>query len=238
MFRSLKEALDDVADLDAQAQTLLINDHLGDCLRACGLGALAVLGPQQIAINVRGTLREVQAGSPGGVELRRGSLRVDLSSFVVESDGYAELAGLLGSYEMDGEGAYVWVVPDGYLASLSAVEEVWAAEGGGYFSHESICILNTADRSTRCRLSVFYEDTTRSEVSAEFEVGAHRSVHYRLDRLFDAEGEPLIAKDAPVAYRITSMDSRVVVQSSRILTSGRGSEFASFGTAMAWAPVA
>jgi hypothetical protein len=49
-------------------------------------------------------------------------------------------------------------------------------------------------------------------------------------------GEPLIAKDAPVSYKITSLDSRIVVQGSRILTSGEDSIFASFGTVMAWCP--
>jgi hypothetical protein len=57
-----------------------------------------------------------------------------------------------------------------------------------------------------------------------------------LDKLKDVNGEPLIAKDAPVSYKITSLDSRIVVQGSRILTSGEDSIFASFGTVMAWCP--
>ena len=60
--------------------------------------------------------------------------------------------------------------------------------------------------------------------------------NYRLDKLKNENGEPLIAKDAPVSYKITSRDARVVVQGSRILTSGENSIFASFGTVMAWCP--
>ena len=237
MFRRLHETIAEIDDLDFESQTLLLNDRMGDCLRSCGLGALAVVGHEQVVINVHGRLRAESDDVPSGVEPGRFTLSVDFRAFAVEGDGYAQLEELLRQFEMDGVGAYVWIVPDGYLAGLSAVEEVWAAEGGGYFSHESICVLNTGDRPTRCRLEVFYEDLARAEACTEFEVGARRSVHHRLDKLMDAGGEPFIAKDAPVSYRLTSVDSRVVVQTSRILTSGRGSEFASFGTSMAWAPI-
>ena len=146
------------------------------------------------------------------------------------------IADALKCYSLDGDGAYVWIVPDGYMAALTPAEQEWEAHGGGYFSHESICISNTADRGTRCLLEVLYEDPASENVSCEFKVPAHRSVHYRLDMLKAENGEPLIAKDAPVSYKITSRDARVVVQGSRILTSGENSMFASFGTVMAWCP--
>ena len=236
MFRSLRDALGDVADLDVSAQTVLVNDRLSACLRACGLGTVVVVDPGHVVINVRGTLVDTPMAAMAGVTAGQGTLRVDMRSLVIDGDGYEQLAEILKHYAMDGDGAYVWLVPDGYLAGLSAVEQIWASEGGGYFAHESICVLNTGGRATRCRLDVFYENLEHDDVSSCFDVGSRRSVHYRLDKLVDANGNPLITKDAPVGYRITSLDTRVVVQGSRILTSGRGSEFASFGTAIAWAP--
>ena len=61
-------------------------------------------------------------------------------------------------------------------------------------------------------------------------------MHYRLDKLKAENDDPLIAKDQPTSYKITSLSAKVVVQGSRILTSGDHSEFASFGTVIAWTP--
>ena len=190
----------------------------------------------EVAINVRGRLRDRAVAVPSGVALQSALIRLDFSRLQFSGDGYTEVEALLANYDMDGDGSYVWIVPDAYLAALSPVGRIWASEGGGFCSHESICVLNTSDRDTRCRLDVFYEDPMRRRTAVDFVVESKRSVHYRLDKLADDDGNPLIAKDQPVAYRLTSFDSRVVVQSSRILTSGCGSEFASFGTSMAWAP--
>jgi len=236
MLKNLALALQELADLEPSTQTLLLNDRFGDCAAALGLGKMAVVGDREVILNVRGTLKE-GASAPSGVTFGSGSLRIRFDAFHIEGDGYAQLAALLSAYDSEGDGSYVWFVPDGYMASLSAVEQVWEKYGGGYFSHESICVLNTANRPTRCRLEAFYEDTSRPSVSSDFEVAAKQSLHYRLDKLRAPDGSPLIAKNAPTSYKLTSFDTRVIVQASRILTSGRSSEFASFGTTMAWTPV-
>ena len=190
-----------------------------------------MLGDNLLHLNVRGTLK--QENPITGIKLYSRSFMVSLDKVTKNPESIADA---LTCYSSDGDGAYVWVVPDGYMAALTPAEQEWEAQGGGYFSHESICISNTADRDTRCLLEVLYEDPALENVSCEFEVPAHRSVHYRLDKLKREDGEPLIAKDAPVSYKITSCDARVVVQGSRILTSGEKSAFASFGTVMAWCP--
>ena len=95
--------------------------------------------------------------------------------------------------------------PDGYMAALTSSRAGMGRAWGGYFSHESICISNTADRDTCCLLEVLYEDPTLENVSCEFDVPAHRSVHYRLDKLKDENGEPLIAKDAPSATKLRAV---------------------------------
>ena len=209
----------------------LLNDTFGDWLASQGVSQLMMLGDNTLCLNVRGELKHTT--SVDGIETRSRFFVISLDKV---NDNPEAITDALKSYTSDGDGAYVWVVPDGYMAALTLAEQEWEEHGGGYFSHESICISNTADKGTCCLLEVLYEDPALENVSCEFEVPAHRSVHYRLDMLKTENGEPLIAKDAPVSYKITSRDARVVVQGSRILTSGENSIFASFGTVMAWCP--
>ena len=214
-----------------EALTILINDTFGDWLTSQGVSYLMMLGDNTLCLNVTGQLeRSIPAE---GIKAYSRFLIISLDKVDANPEAITEA---LTSYASDGDGAYVWVIPDGYMAALTPAEQEWEQHGGGYFSHESICISNTADIDTRCVLEVLYEDPALENVSCEFDVPAHRSVHYRLDKLKAENGEPLIAKDAPVSYKITSRDARVVVQGSRILTSGENSIFASFGTVMAWSP--
>ena len=209
----------------------LLNDTFRDWLVSQGVSHLMMLGDNTVCLNVSGELKHTT--SIDGIKTHSRFLVISLDKVNDNPDAITEA---LKCYTSDGDGAYVWIVPDGYMAALTPPEQEWEAHGGGYFSHESICISNTADSDTRCLLEVLYEDPALENVSCKFEVPAHRSVHYRLDQLKDENGEPLIAKDAPVSYKITSRDARVVVQGSRILTSGENSMFASFGTVMAWCP--
>ena len=209
----------------------LLNDTFGDWLASQGVSHLMMLGDNTVCLNVRGELKHTT--SIDGIKTHSRFLMISLDKV---NDNPDAITDALKNYTSDGDGAYVWIVPDGYMAALTPREQEWEAHGGGYFSHESICISNTADSDTRCFLEVLYEDPALENVSCEFEVPAYRSVHYRLDQLKREDGEPLIAKDAPVSYKITSRDARVVVQGSRILTSGENSMFASFGTVMAWCP--
>ncbi len=211
--------------------TTLLNDTFGDWLISQGISHLEVLEESRLCLNVTGQLKE--HNPLNDIQLFSRFLVISLDEDIVNPETVEEA---LKFYSSDGDGAYVWVIPDGYMAGLTASEQEWEEHGGGYFSHESICISNTADIDTICLLEVLYEDTDMDNVSCEFDVPAHRSVHYRLDKLKDANGEPLIAKDAPVSYKITSRNARIVVQGSRILTSGEDSMFASFGTVMAWCP--
>ena len=233
-FETLLKTIDDYEEaglMDWHTMTDLLNGKFGDWLASQGISRIDVLSPVDIWMSVQG---ELKLSKPiRGIEFYRRFFVVDTDAVRGHPEGIADA---LKCYSSDGDGAYVWIVPDGYMAALTPAEQEWEERGGGYFSHESICISNTADRGTRCLLEVLYEDPALENVSCEFEVLAQRSVHYRLDQLKREDGEPLIAKDAPVSYKITSRDARVVVQGSRILTSGENSAFASFGTVMAWCP--
>lgn len=221
--------LTDISNLETLST--LLNDTFGDWLASQGVSHLMMLGDNTLCLNVSGELKHTT--SIDGIKTRSRFLVISLDKV---NDNPEAITDALKCYSSEGDGAYVWIVPDGYMAALTPAEQKWESHGGGYFSHESICISNTADNDTRCLLEVLYEDPALENVSCEFEVPAHRSVHYRLDKLKREDGEPLIAKDAPVSYKITSRDTRVVVQGSRILTSGENSVFASFGTVMAWCP--
>ena len=212
--------------------TTLINDTFSDWLASQGVGHVEMLDENRLCFNVTGQLKEHNPFN--GIQLYSRFMVVGLEEIKGNTESVSDA---LKTYISEGDGAYVWIIPDGYMAGLTAVEQEWEQQGGGYFSHESICISNTADIDTRCLLDVLYEDTSIPNVSCEFDVPAYRSVHYRLDKLKNDEGDYLIAKDAPVSYKITSRDARIVVQGSRILTSGENSMFASFGTVMAWSPL-
>ena len=211
--------------------TNLANDMFGDWLASQGVSHLEMLDENRLCLNITGQLKEHTPSK--GIQFYSRFLVISLDDITENTEAIQDV---LKFYTSDGDGAYVWVVPDGYMAELTVDEQRWESEGGGYFSHESICVSNTSDIDTQCLLEVLYEDTARDNVSCEFNVPAQRSVHYRLDKLKGANDEPLIAKDAPVSYKITSRDARIVVQGSRILTSGENSMFASFGTVMAWCP--
>ncbi len=213
--------------------TRLLNSTFGDWLASHGISYLAMLNDDKFCLNVTGELKNETHPQINGIAFYNRFFTVYINE---AAQNPTAISNALYLYNSDGDGAYVWFIPDGYMAALTPTEQEWEQHGGGYFSHESICISNTADRNTRCRLDVLYEDIHTENVSSEFDVHAHRSVHYRLDKLKNAAGEPLIAKDAPVSYKITSRDTRIVVQGSRILTSGENSSFASFGTVMAWTP--
>ena len=215
---------------EKEVLTTLLNDTFGDWLSSQGISHLEIVDENKMCLNVIGKLKEHNPSK--GIELFSRFMVISLEK-IDDSDA---ILTALKSYSSDGDGAYVWVILDGYMAGLTEAEQEWEQHGGGYFSHESICISNTADIDTSCQLEVLYEDPAMENVSCEFDVPAHRSVHYRLDKLKNVNGEPLIAKDAPVSYKVTSRDARIVVQGSRILTSGENSIFASFGTVMAWCP--
>ena len=119
----------------------------------------------------------------------------------------------MSSHKKDkGHGHRFWVVPDGYLASSPGV----VPGPSGYFSHESVCILNDGPDAASCILNIYFEDSDPMQ-GIPFEVGAERSLHLRLDRVQDRDGQ-LLPRDRP--YSLTVASSRnIVVQHSRLDTS-------------------
>ncbi|HEY3319386.1 MAG TPA: sensory rhodopsin transducer [Planctomycetota bacterium] len=236
LTRFLREARNVLAtygsNLDAASR--ILRALFGSALKAYGVTSVIVVSRRQVTLTIAGQLSDVRTQAC----IRSNDRTVDLFlNRIVEEDidvaGQA-LAAVLSSIVPDGDGAYVWIVPDGYMAELSKNEKRWVKEGGGYFSHESMCVQNTGARLTRCEIFVYFEAPGQEVLRHSFEVPAHRSIHLRLDKIPGVDGQDFIPKSTPAGYKIVSYDAPVVVQGSRILTSGKDSEFASFGTTMAW----
>ncbi|MGD0089405.1 MAG: sensory rhodopsin transducer [Planctomycetota bacterium] len=238
LLRFLKSCLEVLSRYGEQpcAAAQILNGLYGPALKVYGVGGLVVPRATRVVLAVHGRLRE--GAKPAADCLALHAETIDLHLDEMDETGVKSAAEALeqalGCYVLDGDGAYVWIVPDGYMAALSAAEQRWEREGGGYFSHESLCVQNTGPRATRCQLTVYFEAPGRRVLRHAFEVPAQRSIHLRLDKIAGLHGGPFIPKSTPVGYKIVSLDAPVVVQGSRILTSGRESEFASFGTTMGW----
>ena len=218
------------------AASAILDDLYAPPLKVYGVGRIVVVDQTRVVLTVRGRLQST--GQPPVAFLKAKpqilEIRTDLLASLDRDGAARTLEQHLARYLLEGDGAWVWIVPDGYLAALSEREKVWERDGGGYFSHESLCVQNTGAWPTRCELFVYFEAPGREVLRHCFDVPPQRSIHLRLDKLRSADGGGLIPKNAPVGYKLVSRDAPVVVQGSRILTSGQDSEFASFGTTMGW----
>ncbi len=105
----------------------------------------------------------------------------------------------------DGEGARVWIIPDGYLPR----------GGQGIESHEAICVLNTGGAPARIVVTAYYADRP-PQSGAPVTVPAERDVHLRLDVPGEIGGLS-IPQEVPYGLRVES-DRPLVVQHSRMDT--------------------
>lgn len=107
-----------------------------------------------------------------------------------------------------GLGRRVWVIPEGYIPARSS------GPAPEMLSHETACILNTADRDARVRITLYFPD--REPVGPyRVTVAARRTLHLRFNDLDDPEPVPLGAdyasvfeSDVPVVIQHTRLDSR------------------------------
>lgn len=106
-----------------------------------------------------------------------------------------------------GEGARVWLIPDGYIPEEST---------GAQKSHEAICVLNCTGTDARLSIAFYFEDRDPIK-GVEVTVPAERTRHVRTD-LPEQLGGAEVPRGVPYAVRIES-DVPVVVQHSRMDTS-------------------
>jgi hypothetical protein len=102
------------------------------------------------------------------------------------------------------EGGRTWLIPDAYIPEQSR---------GDLVSHESICVLNTGERSAHLSMSFYFEDRAPIK-DVGVVVPAERSVHIRTDVPEQLDGAE-IPRGVPYAIRVAS-DVPVCVQHSRL----------------------
>lgn len=108
----------------------------------------------------------------------------------------------------DAIGARMWVIPEGYIPGTSTGPEP------AFTSHETACILNTADRDADVEITIYYAD--REPVGPyRVTVPARRTLHLRFNNLTDPEPIPrdtdyssVFRSDVPIVVQHTRLDSR------------------------------
>ena len=107
-----------------------------------------------------------------------------------------------------GIGNREWVIPEGYIPAESNGPEPEMT------SHETVCLLNTADQDAHVEITVYYSD--RDPVGPyRVTVPSRRTRHVRFNDLRDPEKIPrgtdfssVIRSDIPVVAQHTRLDSR------------------------------
>lgn len=122
---------------------------------------------------------------------------------------------------MEALGRTSWVIAEGYIPSGST------GEGPALESHETACLVNTADQDAHVEITLLFTDREPAG-PYRLTVPARRTVHQRFNDL--AEPEP-VPRDTAYASVIVS-DVPVVVQHSRL--DSRQAELALLST-IAWA---
>ena len=105
-------------------------------------------------------------------------------------------------------GAREWVIAEGYIPPESHGPEPQM------LSHETVCLLNTADEDANVEITIYYKD--REPVGPyKVTVSARRTLHVRFNDLKDPEPIPrdtdyssVIRSDVPIVAPHTRLDSR------------------------------
>lgn len=109
---------------------------------------------------------------------------------------------------IDAMGNRRWAIAEGYIPAASTGPEPQMT------SHETLCILNTADEAVRVELTLFFTD--REPIGPYVsKVGARRTLHWRVNDLEDPEPVPrdtdyaaVVIASGPVVVQHTRLDSR------------------------------
>lgn len=105
-------------------------------------------------------------------------------------------------------GATRWAIAEGYIPGRSTGPEP------AFTSHETACILNTADDDAHIRITLYFSDREPAG-PYELTVPARRTRHVRFNDLDDPEPVPrdtdyasVLESDVPVVVQHTRLDSR------------------------------
>ena len=109
---------------------------------------------------------------------------------------------------MNAIGARLWAIPEGYIPAWSNGPEP------EFTSHETVCLLNAADRDAHVRITIFFSDREPAGPYS-ITVSARRTKHIRFNDLSEPEKIPpatdfasVIESDVPIVVQHTRLDSR------------------------------
>jgi hypothetical protein len=101
-----------------------------------------------------------------------------------------------------------WAIPEGYIPPESG------ESGRAFVSHETACLLNTAEVDAHVHITVYFADRDPAG-PYRVTVGARRTLHLRFNDLTDPERIPrgvdyasVIVSDVPIVVQHTRLDSR------------------------------
>jgi len=102
-------------------------------------------------------------------------------------------------------GKKVWMIPDGYISSVSHNIQ----------SHDAVCVLNTSDIDAEISLTLYFENRD-CLTCFRATCMAGRTHHIRMDKIVGENGEK-VPVDTPYAILVES-NIEIVVQYSRLDT--------------------
>jgi len=108
---------------------------------------------------------------------------------------------------MEAMGKKIWLLPDMYWPEITSK--------GHYISHESICVLNTADEVCEITIDLYFEDRSPIE-GIKTICPAKRTNHVRMDYIKDSNGK-VIPRGVPYAA-VVQCSIPAVVQYTRVDT--------------------
>jgi hypothetical protein len=104
-------------------------------------------------------------------------------------------------------GHRTWAIPEGYIPGRSSGPEDME-------SHETVCLLNTADQDAQVDLTIYFSDREPAG-PYRLRVPARRTLHQWLNELEDPEPIPtdtdyamVLRSDVPVVVQHSRLDSR------------------------------
>ena len=105
-------------------------------------------------------------------------------------------------------GAKIWAIAEGYIPASST------GTGRELESHETLCILNCAERDAQVEITVYFADREPAG-PYRLQVPARRTRHVRFNDLTEPEPIPratdfasIVRSDVPVVVQHTRLDSR------------------------------
>lgn len=108
----------------------------------------------------------------------------------------------------DAIGRRIWAIAEGYIPEYSHGPEPEMV------SHETVCLLNTSDKTAEVEITVYFEDRDPAG-PYRVEVQPERTVHLRFNELQEPEPIPrgtdyasVIKSNVPVVVQHSRLDSR------------------------------